>query len=178
MTMTKDELFAYLDGEQNEHGLDPVAGHGFLCASVVGKPLNNWLSAFFEGQEASVPSEIKEALTVWRDELIATLKDEEPIELPFDNEEEVDLSDEGDTVAWCIGFVDAMYADETVDWFDNTDTEEEVADLTLPMIVLSGLADEDEDLADIKGDDDMMVELVNSIQDNLTELFLLFHTEE
>lgn len=179
MTMTKDELFDYLSSEENEYGLDPVAGHGFLCASVVGKPLENWLSAYFEGQEASVPSGVKEALTAWREELIATLKDEEPIALPFDDDEEVDLSDEGDIVAWCIGFVDAMYADENSDWFDNADTEEEVADLTLPMIVLSGIADEDDDeLASMREDEAMMVDLVNSIEENLTELFLLFHTND
>lgn len=176
--MNIDELFAYLSDEQNEYGLDPVAAHGFLCASVVGKPMDNWLSAFFEGQENTVSDDVKSALTAWRNELIDTLKNEEPIALPFDDEEEVDLSEEGDIVAWCVGFVDAMYASEDSDWFDNEETEEDVADLTLPMIVLSGLADEDDELIDIKTDDDMMIDLVNGIQDNLTELFLLFHTND
>lgn len=176
--MTKDELFEYLSSETNQFGLEPVAAHGFLCASVVGKPLNHWLSAFFEGQDKDIPSHVKDALVAWREELIATLKNEEPITLPFDDDDEVDLSDEGDIVAWCIGFVDAMYADEHSDWFDNTDTEEEVADLTLPMIVLSGIADEDDELASMREDEAMMVDLVNSIEENLTELFLLFHTNE
>ena len=124
--MTKDELFDYLASEDNEYGLDPVAGHGFLCASVVGKPLDNWLSLFFEGNENQVPEAVLASLAVWRDELITTLKNEEPIELPFGDDDEVDLSDEGDIVAWCIGFVDAMYGDEDSNWFDDPDTEEEV----------------------------------------------------
>lgn len=176
--MNKDELFDYLSSEANEYGLDPVAAHGFLCASVVGKPLPNWVSVFFEGHENEVPAPVVEALEVWRNELIAALKNEEPIELPFDDEEEVDLSDEGDIVAWCIGFVDGMYGDENSNWFDDDDTEEDVADLTLPMIVLSGIADDDEELLAMRDDEEMMVDLVNSIEENLTELFLLFHTQD
>ena len=48
-TLSKDELFDYLDSSTNETGLDPIAAHGFLTATVVGKPSPNWLSAFFEG---------------------------------------------------------------------------------------------------------------------------------
>lgn len=176
--MTKDELFDYLASEDNEYGLDPVAGHGFLCASVVGKPLDNWLSLFFEGNENKVPEAVLVSLAAWRDELIATLKNEEPIELPFGDDDEVDLSDEGDIVAWCIGFVDAMYGNEDSNWFDDADTEEEVADLTLPMIVISGIADDDEELLAMRDDEEMMITLVNSLEDNLTELFLLFHTQD
>lgn len=177
--MTKDELFDYLSSEDNIHGLDPVAAHGFLCASVVGKPLPNWLPLFFENHDSDVDDNVKQALTAWRQELIDTLKNEEPLELPFADDDEVDLSDEGDIVAWSIGFVDAMYADEDTQWFDDAQTEEDVASLTLPMIVLSGIADDDEgDLAAMRQDEALMVELVNSLEDNLTELFLLFHTND
>lgn len=175
--MTKDELFAYLESEDNVHGLDPVAGHGFLCATVVGKPLDNWLSVFFEGHEKDIASDVLEALVAWQEELVTTLKNEEPIELPFDGEE-FDLSDESDIVAWCIGFVDAMYGNESSNWFDDEDAEEDVADLTLPMIVLSGIADDDDDLLMMRDDDELMATFVNSLEDNLTELFLLFHTQD
>lgn len=178
--MTQDDLLTYLASEDNVHGLDPVAGHGFLCASIVGKPLNNWLSLYFDGQENTVPNEVKAALSDWRETLLQTLKNEESIQLPFydDNGDEVDLSDEGDIVAWNIGFVDAMYADEANNWFDNENTEEDVADLTLPMIVLSGIADDDDELMAMREDDELMVEFVNTIEDNLTDLFLLFHTDD
>ncbi len=176
--MTKDELFDYLSSDANEFGLDPVAGHGFLCASVVGKPLPNWLSLFFDGKADDVPDDVKQALSAWQNELLDTLQNEEPLTLPFDDGDEVDLSDEGDIVAWCIGFVDAMYGDEHSHWFDNADTEEEVADLTLPMVVLSGLADEDEELMSMRDDEELMVAMADSLEDNLTELFLLFHTKE
>ncbi|WP_294032920.1 UPF0149 family protein [uncultured Moraxella sp.] len=173
--MNKQELFAYLESPANEMGLDPIAAHGFLTATVVGKPLPNWLSAFFEGADASVPSEVKEALQAWRQELIDTLKAEQPIELPFDASEEAeDFSEDGDLAAWAIGFVDAMYSDENVDWFDDENTEQDVADLTLPMVVLSGI---DEELDEIRSDE-MLADMANALEDNITELFLLFHTDD
>ncbi len=173
--MTKDELFAYLDSPANETGLDPIAAHGFLTATVVGKPLPNWLSAFFEGDDKQVPQAVKDALTAWQKELYDTLKAEEPIELPFDaSEEAADFSEEGDLAAWAIGFVDAMYADETVDWFDDDSTQEDVAMLTLPMIMLSGI---DEEMDEVR-DEETLVQMANALEDNITELFLLFHTDE
>lgn len=176
--MNNDELLDYLNSDDNQFGLDPVAAHGFLCASVVGKPLPNWLSLFFDGNDDKVPDDVKQALQAWQEELIQTLKNEQPLTLPFDDGDEVDLSDEGDIVAWCIGFVDAMYGNETSHWFDNSDTEEEVADLTLPMVVLSGLADDDDELIAMREDEELMVAMADSLEDNLTELFLLFHTQE
>lgn len=173
--MNKQELFAYLDSPANEMGLDPIAAHGFLTATVVGKPLPNWLSAFFEGADATVPNEVKEALQAWRQEMIDTLKAEQPIELPFDASEEAeDFSEDGDLAAWAIGFVDAMYSDENVDWFDDENTEQDVADLTLPMVVLSGI---DEELDEIRSDE-MLADMANALEDNITELFLLFHTDD
>lgn len=177
--MTKDELLDYLDSEANQYGLDAIATHGFLTATVVGKPLENWLSLLFEGHDGQVPNAVKSALQAWRHQLIDTLKDELPIELPFGaDENQVDFSDESDVVAWNIGFVDAMYADEAVDWFDDAATEEEVASLTLPMIILSGIDDDDPEIAAMRQDEDMMAQLANSLEDNLTELFLLFHTHD
>lgn len=173
--MTKDELLDYLDSDANEFGLDAIASHGFLTATVVGKPSPNWLSAFFEGNDKKVPDTIKHALTAWKNELYDTLKAEEPIELPFDaSEEAIDFGEDSDLTAWAIGFVDAMYADENVDWFDDPETEEEVATLTLPMIMLSGI---DEEMNDVQ-DEEILVQMVNALEDNITELFLLFHTDD
>lgn len=173
--LSKEALFDYLDSSANQTGLDSVAGHGFLTATVIGKPLPNWLSAFFEGQEKSVPDNVKNALKAWQQELTDTLKNEEPIELPFiDGDDEMAFDDESDIVAWAIGFVDAMYADENVDWFDDPDTEEDVAMLTLPMIILSGI---DPDMDEMRTEENL-AQMANALEDNITELFLLFHTED
>lgn len=173
--MNKQELFEYLESSANEMGLDPIAAHGFLTATVVGKPLLNWISAFFEGADAQVPDEVKSALKAWQQALVDTLKSEQPIELPFDASEEAeDFSEDGDLAAWAIGFVDAMYSDENVDWFDDAATEEDVAMLTLPMVLLSGI---DEEMDEMR-DDETLAQMANALEDNITELFLLFHTDD
>lgn len=178
--MTRDELIELLYSEEtNPYGFDPVATHGFLTASIVGKPLPNWISVYFDGNEDKVTDEVKVALSAWRNEIYQTLKDEEPVELPFDaDDEEENFDENSDVVAWCIGFIEAMYGDESVDWFDDPDSEEDVAELTLPMVILSGMDEENEELNFMREDMDMMAQLANSLEGNVTELFLLFHTED
>lgn len=182
--MTHDELLQYLDSDANEFGLDSTATHGFLSATVVGKTLPNWLSLLFEGQENHVPEEVKTGIREWQQKMLADLKDETGISLPLDlsDSDEVDFSSDSDLAAWSVGFVDAMYGDETVDWFADEDTSEDVAMLTLPMMVFSGIdtvdGEEDEDLAEIRADEDALAQMANSIEGNLTELFLLFNTDE
>ena len=61
---------------------------------------------------------------------------------------------------------------------EDEETAEDVAVLTLPMIVLSGIDDEDPELAEMRADEDKMAQMANSIEGNLTELFLLFHTND
>lgn len=177
-----DELLDFLDNEESLFVLDSVATHGFLTATVIGRPLPNWIDALFEGQASDVPENVIDGIQRWRDSIMAELKNETPIELPFgedaDEEVAVDFSDESDIVAWSIGFVDAMYADDASDWFEEEDTAEDVAVLTLPMIVLSGIDDEDPELSEMRKDEDNLAQMANSIEGNLTELFLLFHTND
>lgn len=178
-----DELLDFLDNQDSQFVLDSVATHGFLTATIVGRPLPNWIDALFEDQTKDVPANVVDGIQRWRASIMDELKNETPIELPFGedagNEEvAVDFSDESDIVAWSIGFVDAMYGDEASDWFEDEDTAEDVAVLTLPMIVLSGIDDEDPELAQMRADKDKLAQMANSIEGNLTELFLLFHTND
>ena len=178
-----DELLDFLDNDESQFVLDSVATHGFLTATVIGRPLPNWIDALFEGHTKEVPENVVDGIQRWRAFIMDELKNELPIELPFgedagDEEVAVDFSDESDIVAWSIGFVDAMYADDASDWFENEETAEDVAVLTLPMIVLSGIDDEDPELAEMRKDQDKMAQMANSIEGNLTELFLLFHTND
>ena len=176
--MTFDELVAYLDSADNAHGLDSVSTHGFLTATVVGKPLVNWQAVYFEGKQDEVGDEVKLALSAWQQRIEDTLKNEAPVELPFDGEEEEDFGEESDVVAWSIGFIMAMYDEHAQDWFADSDSEEDVAELTLPMLILSGLDENNEDLAMMRQDPAMLAELANSLESNVTELYLLFHTDE
>lgn len=173
------KLQAYLDGENNEHGLDFNATHGFLCATVVGPHLDGWLNELFDKRKNDVPCEVLDAITQWRLDIINTLKSENSIELPFDDSALEVESELGD---WSVGFVDAIYANEDTDWFDTASIDdidaddEEVATLTLPMVVFSGIEEDDNELNSIRKSPELMEAMANSISENMTELYLLFHT--
>lgn len=179
--MDFDDLIDYLDSESNEFGLTSIATHGFLTASVVGKPIDNWQSLLFEGNEKKIKTVILQAIIEWRNELQATLQDEKAIELPFDIDE-TDFSDieNSELSEWSVGFVDAMYAgeNETDDWFADSNTEEDVAMLTLPMVLFSGIDADQPDMQDLLKDPETMSQMAQSIEKNIVELFLLFHTND
>ena len=72
--MDFDDLIDFLDSDDNEFGLSSIATHGFLTASIVGKPLHNWQTYLFEGHEKQVKPEVLSAIEQWRDELQAMLQ--------------------------------------------------------------------------------------------------------
>lgn len=178
--MNFDDLIDFLDSDDNQFGLSSLATHGFLTASVVAKSLKNWQSLLFEGNEKQVKPAVLQAISEWRAELQATLQDEKAIELPFDIAE-TDYSDiaESDVGEWSVGFVDAMYAsdDEADDWFADSRTED-VAMLTLPMVLFSGIDEEEADMKELMDDPTTMAQMASAIEKNVVELFLLFHTDD
>ena len=179
--MNFDDLIDYFDSDDNEFGMPSIATHGFLTASLVGKPLKDWQSYLFEGNEKQVKPDVLAALNDWREQLKATLQDEREIELPFDIDD-TDYSDieNNDISEWSVGFIDAMYAseDEADDWFNDEDTQEDVAMLTLPMVLFSGIDAEEPDMVKLMKDPDTMQQMAESIEKNIVELFLLFHTND
>jgi len=108
-----DLLSEYLDGDQNEHGLDFAATHGFLCAIAVGPQFDRWLDELFEGNQKKVPAEIIAQVKSWLDSIRQNLANEEGIEFPFEIEEADVESSLGD---WSVGFVDAMF-NYGVQWY-------------------------------------------------------------
>jgi uncharacterized protein len=168
-----DLLANYLDGEDNEYGLDFAATHGFLCATVVGPELANWLGHLFDGDEGKVPAQIIEHIKLWREDIQQTLINEEDIEFPVEIEEASVDSSLGD---WSVGFVDALFLNDEA-WFAEAENEEDVVMLTLPMMVFSGIEGEPE-MENIRRNGDLMDELAEEIPENLTKLYLLYHAPE
>lgn len=179
--MDFDNLIDFLDSDDNEFGLSSIATHGFLTASLVGKSLPNWQSLLFEGHDKQVKPDVLSAINKWRNSLLAILQDEREIELPFDiDETDYDDIENSDIGEWSVGFVDAMYAsdDENDDWFADSATEEDVAMLTLPMILFSGIDEEQPDMKELMQDRTTMSQMATAIEKNVVELFLLFHTND
>lgn len=170
-TLNLDLLSDYLDGDQNEYGLDFAATHGFLCAIAVGPQFDQWLSELFEGNQKKVPTAIIEQISAWLDQIRQNLANEEGIEFPFEIEEADVESSLGD---WSVGFVDAMFLNEDA-WF-TPEHEEQLVDLTLPIMVFSGIDEEDPQMESFRRNGQLMDELAEEIPDNLNELYLMYHT--
>ena len=52
-----DLLSEYLDGDQNEYGLDFAATDGFLCAIAVGPTFGKWLDELDDSKQNKEPTE-------------------------------------------------------------------------------------------------------------------------
>lgn len=170
-TLNLDLLSDYLDGDQNEYGLDFAATHGFLCAIAIGPQFDRWLNELFEGNQKSVPTAIIEQINIWLDQIRQNLANEEGIEFPFEIEEADTESSLGD---WSVGFVDAMFLNEDA-WF-TPEHEEQLVDLTLPIMVFSGIDEEDPQMESFRRNGQLMDELAEEIPENLNELYLMYHT--
>ncbi|TBU95354.1 UPF0149 family protein [Phytopseudomonas dryadis] len=175
-------LQAFLDADElHEEALDYVAAHGYLTAlSICPDKVEQreWIDALF-----SEPPHYRSDAE--RDDIEATLvqlqahiarqlaSDDEP-EVPC----ELDLGDDpddSDLRGWCIGFMEGVFLREAV-WFD--DAEDEVSELLLPIMVGSGLFDEQPEFAEIARDRDLVDSMIEQIPELLTALFLLCNAPE
>jgi uncharacterized protein len=174
-----DFLRDFLDSDENENGLDFAGTHGFLTAVTVGPDFADadaWLEALFDeapiAADAALVTRIQSLLIDWQRSIHATLYHGQPLALPCplhaDPQESTPLTD------WCIGFMEAMFAQEE-EWYAKD--EDNVADLTLPMVVISELID-DEEIAAIRRDKKILRELAQQTPDVITELYLLFHAPD
>ena len=77
---------------------------------------------------------------------------------------------------WCAGFVDTFLEHEEA-WLVAASSEEDVADLMVPMLTLSGLFD-DEDFQKARNNEKLSARMADTIPDSLTDLYLLFHAPE
>ena len=175
-------LRAFLDADDlYEEALDYVATHGYLTALSICPELvteGEWLAELFgqepEYKDASEQEDITEALRQLKAQIARQLASDEEFEFPC----ELDLGDEpddSDMRAWCIGFMEGVFLREDI-WFEAD--EEEVSELLLPMMVGSGLFEEQPDFAEIADDDELVASMLVQIPEVLTALFLLLRAPE
>ena len=175
-------LQEFLDSDDlHEEALDYVAAHGYLTALCVSpEPVEEreWIDALFAEPPHYTDDTEREAIEATLIQLKAhiarQLASVEDMELPC----ELDLGDEpddSDLRGWCIGFMEGVFMREAV-WFE--DSEEEVSELLLPIMVGSGLFDEQPEFSDIAADPALADEMVSQIPEILTALYLLCHAPE
>ncbi|MDH4560022.1 MULTISPECIES: YecA family protein [unclassified Pseudomonas] len=175
-------LQAFLDADDlHEEALDYVATHGYLSALSICPdqvPEREWIDALFSEpphyRSDAEREEIESTLLALKAHIARQLASDEDPEMPCD----LDLGedpDDSDLRGWCIGFMEGVFLREET-WFENA--EEEVSELLLPIMVGSGLFDEQPEFAEIAKDRNLVDEMVEQIPELLTALFLLCNAPE
>ncbi|MCP4598654.1 YecA family protein [Neptuniibacter sp.] len=95
-----------------------------------------------------------------------------PCELSLDAEEGEDISP---LAWWAQAFMEGVFTQEEV-WF-NKQTEQDVAEMLLPVMVASDLFDE-ADINKIRDDEKLCAEMCAQIPELLIDLYLYFHAPE
>lgn len=176
------QLQAFLDADDlHEEALDYVAAHGYLTAlAICSAPVaeREWIDALFAQtpnyQSDAEREAIESSLIQLKAHIARQLASEDELELPCDADLG-DEPDESDIRGWCIGFMEGVFLREAA-WFEHA--EDEVSELLLPIMVGSGLFDEQEEFAEIVNDPALVDEMVVQIPELLTALFLIFNAPE
>ena len=170
-------LQAFLDADDlHEEALDYVAAHGYLTALCICPeqvPEREWIDALF----AEPPhyrsdierEEVEITLQLLKAHIARQLASDDEPEIPC----ELDLGDEpddSDLRGWCIGFMEGVFLREAA-WFETA--EEEVSEMLLPIMVGSGLFDDQPEFSDIAADANLMDDMIVQIPEALTALYLL-----
>lgn len=151
--------------------------HGLICASVVG-PVEFSVDELFllaTGVDATpdgkVPADFSRCVQQLSGSMANALDMGQSLELPEPEDDDPMNALEN----WCAGFIE-IFMEREDDWFEAA-SEEEVADLILPMLALSGLF-EDEDFQNVRNSEKLAAQMAEAIPDSLTDLYLLFHAPD
>ncbi|MCP8464725.1 YecA family protein [Pseudomonas sp. ZM23] len=175
-------LQAFLDADDlHEEALDYLAAHGYLTALAICPeevPDREWIDALFAEpphyRSEEERTEIENTLVQLKAHITRLLASDEELELPCEPYLG-DEPDDSDIRGWCIGFMEGVFLREAV-WFEQA--EEEVSELLLPIMVGSGLFDEQPEFDEIARDRQLVDDMVAQIPELLTNLFLLCQAPE
>lgn len=174
-------LETLLDTYSTDEGtLDYHGVHGFLTALTicpVELTQQEVYEAIFDG-----PVNLPEHEAKHFDELLALILTD--IDRSFNDDEEgftlsceaeLDHYDDDALANWSIGFMVAHMLDED-GWF--IQNEQEVAELLLPIMLASGLFDDEQEFKDIRKDVRLTEDMCSQIPEVLMELYLIFNSPE
>ncbi len=162
--------------ELHDEALDYFGLHGLVCASLVGpKKIDNEAikAVTFSGIDPKASAEqmqhFDHCIQEIKSELQESLSEGGEPALPYESEEDPEACQE----SWCIGFIEGFFLNEE-EWFSKD--EESAAELLLPIMTLSGLFESNE-FEEIRKNDKLMSQFETIIADQLTDIYLFFHTD-
>lgn len=176
------ETFIFSD-VVSEDSLDLIGIHGFLCAlniSPVPAAEEEWMDVLFDGApnwvSAEQEKEITSILNRWKSSIYSDLSNDSELGMPCELSLET-KNEESELEIWAQAFMEGVFLNED-EWFaEGTSKEEVVAELMLPIMVVSNLFDEKE-FKEIRNNRAVTEQMANEIPDILVDLFLLFHAPE
>lgn len=174
-----DRLDDFLDSDQvDADALDLIGTHGFLVALAVAPqdvPAAIWVGELFQGEPGFADDDERDEILGILERLkrnaVEALEHGHLPELPFDLElggiapEETPIGD------WCAGFMEGVFLDEAP-WFEGD--EEGTATLLLPFMALSGLFEDEPDMAELSRDTVQAERLVKQLPELVLDLYLHF----
>lgn len=172
-----DRLDDFLESERvDADALDLIGAHGFLVALAVAPheiDAATWIAELFHGEpdfaDDAQRREILGLLEALKDNAIAALDEGLLPELPFDLELGDIAPAETPIGDWCAGFMEGVFLHEAP-WFEGD--EESAATLLLPFMALSGLFDDEPDMADLANDPSRLEDLVRQLPELVLDLYL------
>lgn len=163
------------DGTLDFHGV-----HGFLTAMTI-CPLDvgqqEVFAAIFDG-DVSIPKADAEQLDQYLALVLTDIDrgfNDEDEGFTLSCEDELDTHDDDSLTNWSIGFMVAHFMDEDR-WFARD--EQEVCELLLPIMLASGLFDDEKEFKDIRRDARLTEDMCSQIPEVLMELYLMFNSPE
>jgi len=176
------QLRSFLDADElHEQALDYMAAQGYLTALCICPepvPEQEWRDALFAEpphyRDEAEREAIEDALSQLKIHIARLLAADDDLELPCALEFGDD-ADDSDIRSWCIGFMEGVFLRESL-WFERF--EEEVSELLLPIMVGSGLFDEQEEFAEMAQNPRLAADMLAQIPETLTALFLLLNAPE
>lgn len=156
---------------QGEEAPTWVEAHGLICAFAVGPYIGP--VDFANALEMELEEPVLSALAELRMRLLTDMLAGERITLPclLDPYRE---DDGNDLASWCAGFLNGVFTHEE-NWY--ADDEDAVANWLLPMILISGV-DDDEALDELWENSQLVRQMANGLPDLLEELLLHFQGPE
>ncbi|GAA3906641.1 UPF0149 family protein [Halomonas cibimaris] len=172
-----ERLDEFLDSDRvDEDALDLISTHGFMVALAVAPchvPDEQWQAELFQGEPAYADQterdDITGLLAALRDNAMALLEQGRLPELPFELVLDGLPPEETPVGDWCAGFMEGVFLDESA-WF--ADDDEAAAALLLPFMLLSGLFDDEPDIAELAGDARRLEALTAQLPELVLDVYL------
>ncbi|MBJ7538224.1 YecA/YgfB family protein [Marinomonas transparens] len=177
-----DTLEAFLESDQvHEECQNFVMAHGFLTAlSICPASIadEQWLPVIFEDTPTFVSQKEEKQILQLLARLFVDIKKELESEDGFLMPCELEMSHTPEELSelqeWATGFMEGVFMTES-HWFES-EKEEVIAELLLPIMVASDLFD-DEEVVQIRSNEKLTHSCIAQIPEVLTDLFLVLRTE-